>query len=91
MKDIEDITFMNPVDGSSNQESIQNAQGLLATVRRFMTGIEIDICEKIADMERTDCWEPLYLSKDELGTFKSLITQFYAQITNWKDNEVTDS
>jgi hypothetical protein len=74
-----------------DQELVDNARGLLATAKHLMTGMEIDMCEKLASMTSVSEWDSFYLTKDQLAWFKSLTVQFYARIANWKDSGVACS
>ena len=68
-----------------DKDLVENATALLATVRDRLTGMEIDMCEKLASMSFEKEWDSFYLSRDQLNWFNSLCIQFYAKISNWKD------
>lgn len=78
-------------DAWIDQDQVDDARALLATVRQLMTGGEIDLCEKLASMSSSAEWESFYLTKDQMMGFNSLIVQFYAKISNWKDSGVACS
>lgn len=78
-------------DAWVDHEVVDNARALLATVRHLMTGGEIDVCEHLASMSSVSEWESFYLTRDQIMGFNSLIVQFYAKISNWKNSGVACS
>lgn len=74
-----------------DQDQVDDARALLATARHLMTGMEIDMCENFASMSSVSEWESFYLTNDQMMGFNSLIVQFYAKISNWKNRGVACS
>ena len=61
------------------------AQALLDAVRHVLTGMEIEMLEKIASMLEPD-WNEFYLSTEQIEWFYSLQVQFASEIAKWQNN-----
>jgi hypothetical protein len=73
------------VNPSEEDEMAEVAQALLDAVRHVLTGMEIDMLEKIASMLEPD-WNEFYLSTEQIEWFYSLQVQFAAEIAKWHSN-----
>jgi len=73
------------VNPSEEDEMAEVAQALLDAVRHVLTGMEIDMLEKIASMLEPD-WNEFYLSAEQIEWFYSLQTQFASEIAKWQNN-----
>jgi hypothetical protein len=73
------------VNPSEEDEMAEVAQALLDTVRHVLTGMEIDMLEKIASMLEPD-WNEFYLSTEQIEWFYSLQVQFALEISKWQNN-----
>ena len=72
------------VDFNEEAEMAKIAQAILATSRHVLTGMEMDMLEKIATMYSN--WEgSLELTIDNIQWFYSLQTEFSREIAKWKD------
>jgi hypothetical protein len=73
------------VNPSEEDEMAEVAQALLDAVRHVLTGMEIDMLEKIASMLEPD-WNEFYLSTEQIEWFYSLQTQFALEVAKWHQN-----
>jgi hypothetical protein len=73
------------VNPSEEDEMAEVAQALLDAVRHVLTGMEIEMLEKIASMLEPD-WNEFYLSAEQIEWFYSLQTQFASEIAKWQNN-----
>jgi hypothetical protein len=73
------------VNPSEEDEMAEVAQALLDAVRHVLTGMEIDMLEKIASMLEPD-WNEFYLSTEQIEWFYSLQTQFALEVAKWQNN-----
>ena len=73
------------VNPSEEDEMAEVAQALLDAVRHVLTGMEIEMLEKIASMLEPD-WNEFYLSAEQIKWFYSLQTQFASEIAKWQNN-----
>lgn len=73
------------VNPSEEDEMAEVAQALLDAVRHVLTGMEIDMLEKIARMLEPD-WNEFYLSTEQIEWFYSLQTQFALEVSKWQNN-----
>jgi len=73
------------VNPSEEDEMAEVAQALLDAVRHVLTGMEIEMLEKIASMLEPD-WNEFYLSTEQIEWFYSLQTQFASEIAKWQNN-----
>lgn len=68
------------------QETSEIAQAILETSRLVLTGMEISMLEKIANMLEPD-WNEFSLTTDQIEWFYSLQIQFSREIGKWKDRK----
>ena len=68
-----------------DEELVEKAQAMLATCRRRMTGMEIDMCEKLAAMTYDYDWVPFALTLDQFSWFNNMTIQFSREIAEWID------
>jgi len=73
------------VNPSEEDEMAEVAQALLDAVRHVLTGMEIEMLEKIASMLEPD-WNEFYLSTEQIEWFYSLQVQFASEIAKWQNN-----
>jgi hypothetical protein len=73
------------VNPSEEDEMAEVAQALLDSVRHVLTGMEIDMLEKISSMLEPD-WNEFYLSTKQIEWFYSLQVQFAQEIAKWHNN-----
>jgi len=65
------------------EDTSRNAQAILDMSRHLLTGMEIDMLEKIAGMIEPD-WNEFTLTVDQIQWFYSLQTQFASNIAKWR-------
>ena len=71
------------VSVDEEEDTSRNAQAILDTSRHLLTGMEIDMLEKIAGMIEPD-WNEFTLTVDQIQWFYSLQTQFASNIAKWR-------
>jgi hypothetical protein len=75
------------VDFNEEAEMAKIAQAILATSRHVLTGMEMDMLEKIATIDGENWEESLELTIDNIQWFYSLQTEFSREIAKWKDDQ----
>lgn len=68
------------------EETSRIAQAILDTSRHLLTGMEMQMLEKIAGMIEPD-WNEFTLTVDQIQWFYSLQTQFAWDIAKWKSEK----
>ena len=68
------------------EETSRTAQAILDTSRHLLTGMEMQMLEKIAGMIEPD-WNEFTLTVDQIQWFYSLQTQFAWDIAKWKSEK----
>ena len=61
----------------------EKAQAMMASCRRRMTGMEIDMCEKLAMTIEDEDFPPFVLSRYQLAWFDNMTIQFSREIAEW--------
>lgn len=61
-----------------NEDDVAAAKALLATSLRFLTGNEINVCDKLADGD-------VDIDRQSLALVRSLQIQFPNEISMWKE------
>ena len=76
---------MNFDDNCTDPDLVEKAQAMLATCRHKMTGMEIDMCERLAGMAQRD-YEPFSIRHENLQWFYNMTIQFAREIGEWIDS-----